>query len=668
MAGRLPIDSDFAGYRVRRLLGAGAMGEVYEVERSGAIYALKILKSRDLTANLRFEREARALATVDGHPGIMRVHSYGIEPAPFIISEFLKGQSLDRELEERGFIPMVKVLEWGRGLAGALQHCHERGICHRDLKPANIMLTAQGLRLTDFGLSLDERDERLSLTGQIAGTPLTMAPEQWKSARGEIGPAADVWALGVTLIWLIDGEPPFRAENPLKLSYLIQSRDWSASERVLSRPQLFDLFNEMLALEPESRPDMASVQRRITELLENPDDLRGRAIRPWLSLMLAGMVVLIGLIAWFASRRREPSFAAFSEEQARVLERRRIQSYLSSHGLMERVLLSQEQRQELRKSWTAERLEVEEELLAWISSPSFPAPKRIASSPWVRNISRISSNPELIDNMWINFALALERRDDSEVLISLGVLKDRCGDSYFGSFIEEEMRRARSEHFFQRLLASQREDSLIEKALEGLVAAKETVDLDELERRMKGLEPELQVEIAHRLDCLASPVGERPFELPGLALRLLFDDAKSRCTEDPVGATQHWSFESLARYFEWSRLARDRAGIPVPRSMDTRSLIVECLNKNRTQAVHAEEARWILQFTTELARASQLETFHIHLLKETRAGWEPWALGEVRDPFLAQLYGFFPGRDRGARDRERLRVNENQSRLVDLGL
>ena len=101
-------------------------------------------------------------------------------------------------------------------MAGAIEYAHRHGVIHRDLKPANILLGGDGRpRVTDFGLAKRvQSGGELTGSGQIMGTPSYMPPEQAGGKRGEIGPAADVYALGATLYAVVTGRPPFQAARP----------------------------------------------------------------------------------------------------------------------------------------------------------------------------------------------------------------------------------------------------------------------------------------------------------------------------------------------------------------------------------------------------------------------------------------------------------------------
>ncbi|MCO5171790.1 MAG: serine/threonine protein kinase [Planctomycetes bacterium] len=211
-------------YVVRELLGRGAMGLVLRVEHPelGHEYALKVVRPEmlgDPESVGRFRREMEALARVDDHPGIVRVHSAGetADGAPFYAMELVRGRSLAEALK-RGLLARDAALDVLAEVAAALAHLHARGIVHRDVKPENVLVDEAGrARLTDFGLarSLGLRADRLTRTGDLVGTPTHMAPEQALGA--EVGPWTDVYALGVVLYEVLTGRTPHTGATALEV-------------------------------------------------------------------------------------------------------------------------------------------------------------------------------------------------------------------------------------------------------------------------------------------------------------------------------------------------------------------------------------------------------------------------------------------------------------------
>jgi phosphate transport system substrate-binding protein len=209
------------GYRVLRQLAEGGMGTVYEVEQvaTGARRALKVMHgqfARDPVLRGRFVREARLAAEI-ASDHVAQVLDAGDDAGTgslYIVMELLEGATLSHELRRRGAFAWADVLEIVRQIAHALGAAHARGIVHRDLKPANVFLSRSrhaGLTLTvkvlDFGIA-----KAMAAGGEatraILGTPAWMAPEQ-TTVDAEVGPPADVWALGLVAFILLAGQHYF---------------------------------------------------------------------------------------------------------------------------------------------------------------------------------------------------------------------------------------------------------------------------------------------------------------------------------------------------------------------------------------------------------------------------------------------------------------------------
>jgi WD40 repeat protein len=207
------------GYEVLEELGRGGMGVVYKARQInlGRVVALKMVLAgahagpEDLVP---FRREAEAVAQLQ-HPNIVQVHEVGeADGKPFFSLEFCPGGSLDRQLAGTPQAPeqAARLVET---LARAVHTAHQAGVVHRDLKPANVLLAADGTpKITDFGLAKRLDTAGQTASGALLGTPSYMAPEQ-AAGRKDIGPAADVYALGAVLYELLTGRPPFTAVTAL---------------------------------------------------------------------------------------------------------------------------------------------------------------------------------------------------------------------------------------------------------------------------------------------------------------------------------------------------------------------------------------------------------------------------------------------------------------------
>ncbi|RMG07484.1 MAG: serine/threonine protein kinase, partial [Planctomycetota bacterium] len=211
-------------YEVLRVLGAGGMGVVEEARHveTGARYALKRLRpeaAADPELRARFLREAQALASLR-HPNVVPVHAARLDgPEPYLVQPLFAGSLADRLRE--GPLAVEEACRLVGELAAGLAHAHERGVLHRDLKVENVLLADDGRPLlADFGLAvLGEEEQRLTLTGELLGTPATMAPEQARDSKS-VDERADVYGLGVILFTLLAGEPPFRSRGEGALALL----------------------------------------------------------------------------------------------------------------------------------------------------------------------------------------------------------------------------------------------------------------------------------------------------------------------------------------------------------------------------------------------------------------------------------------------------------------
>jgi serine/threonine-protein kinase len=207
------------GYRVEALLGRGGMGVVYKAWhlRLQRPVALKMLLAGSYAGPKeleRFQREAEAIAGLR-HPNIVQVHDVSdVDGRPYFTMELVEGGRLAEQIHGAPQ-PARQAAALVATLADAVHTAHQSGIVHRDLKPGNILLTRDGTpKVTDFGLARRlEGDGGLTLSGAPLGTPSYMAPEQAQGEKKAIGPATDVYALGVILYELLTGRTPFRGET-----------------------------------------------------------------------------------------------------------------------------------------------------------------------------------------------------------------------------------------------------------------------------------------------------------------------------------------------------------------------------------------------------------------------------------------------------------------------
>lgn len=219
----------FGQYELRELLGVGGMGSVYRAYQTGLDrqVAVKVLP-RALASEPgyveRFIREARTAAALE-HPHIVRIYDYGTQgDVSYLVMALLRGGSLSarlaqREEQKQARASLGEVSDMLNQIASALDYAHNEGVLHRDIKPANIMFDNQGRSyVTDFGIAkLMGATTALTGTGVAMGSPSYMPPEQW--AGRELTPAADQYALAVSIYQTIAGRLPFEADSAAQLMY-----------------------------------------------------------------------------------------------------------------------------------------------------------------------------------------------------------------------------------------------------------------------------------------------------------------------------------------------------------------------------------------------------------------------------------------------------------------
>ena len=270
-------------YKLRGLLGAGGMGEVYEaydprLKREVAVKVVSSARSGHPERLRRLEREARAAAALN-HPNILAVYDIGTHnDVPFIVMERVRGQTLAERIAAAR-LPISTAIDISIEIADALAAAHANGVLHRDLKPGNVMVTPEGrAKVLDFGLAKvlapDEPDpdattdsQLVTRPGQVFGTPAYMAPEQL--AGRAVDHRADIFSLGVILFELATGRRPFASGNfvAIALDRIIRpTPNPSDVDRSLP-PALSGLITRCLAPEPADRPQAAAELKRELEAI-----------------------------------------------------------------------------------------------------------------------------------------------------------------------------------------------------------------------------------------------------------------------------------------------------------------------------------------------------------------------------------------------------------------
>lgn len=275
----IPPGTRLAHYEVRREIGVGAMGTVYEaydtsLDRAVAVKVLKPRIADDAAIVERFFREARAAARVN-HPNLIHIYYVGTEGArPFFAMELIPGDTLEQAVERNGPFPLADavddLVEAARGLAAA----HAAGVIHRDVKPSNLMRGPDGVvRVGDFGLAKSmDADVNATGGGSLMGTPTYMSPEQFRGA--EVDVRSDVYALGLVAWFLLGGRAPFESKS---LGQLLQDHMNSplpslASLRPDLPPTVDAVLAKLCAKDPRDRP------KSMDEVISLLESLRPRPV------------------------------------------------------------------------------------------------------------------------------------------------------------------------------------------------------------------------------------------------------------------------------------------------------------------------------------------------------------------------------------------------------
>jgi WD40 repeat protein/tRNA A-37 threonylcarbamoyl transferase component Bud32 len=216
-------------YEVLGEIAHGGMGVVYKARQRGLdrVVALKMIvsggRARDEDRR-RFRAEGEAVARLR-HPNVVQVYEVGEHDGrPYLTMEYCDGGSLDAQLDGTPWQP-AKAAALVQTLAHAMQAAHAAGVVHRDLKPANVLLAADGTpKVSDFGLAKRLDVAGQTQTGAVMGTPSYMAPEQAEGHK-DVGPAADIWALGAILYELLTGRPPFKGASVLETLEQVRTRE-----------------------------------------------------------------------------------------------------------------------------------------------------------------------------------------------------------------------------------------------------------------------------------------------------------------------------------------------------------------------------------------------------------------------------------------------------------
>ncbi|MFC9881984.1 protein kinase [Streptomyces libani] len=262
--------AEIGGYPLEARLGSGGMGTVFLARTSsGRRVAIKLIHPQfaaDDEFRIRFRQEVAAARQVSGAFTAAVVDAAPEAEQPWMATTYIQGHTLARRIGTKGPLSGAELRRLAIGLAEALRDIHRVGVVHRDLKPSNVVLSPEGPRVIDFGISRAVDQQTLTITGRVIGTPPFMSPEQLQAPR-DVGPRSDVFSLGTLLAYSATGHGPFDAESPYLAAYQV----------VHSEPSLEDVpaalrtvVESCLAKEPNGRP---SADELLVLLRDLPADL-----------------------------------------------------------------------------------------------------------------------------------------------------------------------------------------------------------------------------------------------------------------------------------------------------------------------------------------------------------------------------------------------------------
>lgn len=330
-------------YTITGSAGAGGMGEVYKardtrLDRDVAVKALHTRVADNPDLKERFEREAKAIASLN-HPNICTLYDIGSDNgADYLVMEYIEGETLSTRLS-KGPLPSDELLEIAIQIADALDKAHRQGLVHRDLKPGNVMLTKNGAKLLDFGLakftpeagvvmdvtSAETRTTPLTTQGAIIGTLQYMAPEQLEGVEADA--RSDLFSFGAMLYEMASGTPAFEGKSRASLiASVLKEQPRAVSEIQPLTPVSLELvIKQCLAKDPEQRWQSAGDLKRSLVLISEGGSVAGviadsnakvkqSRLPAVAAILLGALAVTFGTLWWLESSKPLMSV------QTRILE------------------------------------------------------------------------------------------------------------------------------------------------------------------------------------------------------------------------------------------------------------------------------------------------------------------------------------------------------------
>jgi serine/threonine protein kinase len=343
-AARMPLTTGtkLGPYEILAPAGAGGMGEVYRardtrLDREVAVKVLSAQLSSSADLRARFEREARAISSLQ-HPHICTLFDVGHQNGTdFLVMEFLEGETLAERLK-RGPLPLEQLLKTGIEVAEALEKAHRQGILHRDLKPGNVMLTKSGAKLMDFGLAksfaavgaaasgsslptftaaptISSPASPLTAEGTVVGTFQYMSPEQVEGREADA--RSDIFAFGAVLYEMATGKRAFEGKSQLSVASAVLEKDPEPMSALapMTPPALEHLVKTCLAKEPDERwQSAADIARQLRWIADAGSQVGAprvvssrRRLQQRAFFVLAPALIILAVFAGYFFPRPQPS-------------------------------------------------------------------------------------------------------------------------------------------------------------------------------------------------------------------------------------------------------------------------------------------------------------------------------------------------------------------------
>ncbi|MEP7380826.1 MAG: serine/threonine-protein kinase [Gemmatimonadota bacterium] len=327
MSAGLPANSSIGPYRVIDYVGAGGMGTVYRVSHraTGRVAAAKVMSGGAVTPRAleRFHNEARILQALT-HPSISEMYELlQVDGVPCLVMEYVDGETLDQLLRTRGPFPLTDAVRILSALADAVGYIHQRGVIHRDLKTNNVKIDSRGaVKLLDFGIATADGTPRLTSTGNVVGTLMSLAPEQLRTGHAEL--RSDIWALGILFYELLTGRAPFEGGAPGFVGEKIMRGAYDPPSALRSDlPREVDrIVSRCLRVRPEDRyataealltdlRALASGERAVTplpgtDLLHGSGEFARTIAREWRVALSAAMATAAAVFLFWAVSAPDP--------------------------------------------------------------------------------------------------------------------------------------------------------------------------------------------------------------------------------------------------------------------------------------------------------------------------------------------------------------------------